>query len=347
MATAARVKVVVLAGALLAATGCSGPRPAAYSEAEARTFVEVRGFEPTPEDFVRAVDTDALDVVAALLALGLDPDAEGRALASAARAGRLEMLRLLLDAGADPNLSTRNNQTALAAAVIHHRREAVDLLLDRGANVGGNPQTGDPPLLFAVDIEIARRLLDAGAPVDARDARGGTALMGAVMVGDLALVNLLLERNADADATDTAGRSALLYATVFRFTAIQERLLAAGADRLPRPEVAIGALESYVGRYGDEAGTLFQIVANPGRLLLIERSTDGLLFASELVPLSATRFYRANDPGAVIFEIRLEDGRVTGLAHTEYSGWATFPRLENGAAESLPEPGLGTAGLRK
>ncbi len=77
---------------------------------------------------------------------------------------------------------------------------------------------------------------------------------------------------------------------------------------------------------------MYQIVADPGRLLLIERGTDGLLFANELVPLSATRFYRSNDPGAVIFEMRLEDGRVTGLAHTDYSGWATFPRLEDGSS---------------
>ena len=331
MAPTPWLKVAVLAATLLAALSCDGLKPAAFTEAEARAFLEARRFEPTPADLARAVNEDALDVVAALFALGLDPDAlDGRALTSAAAAGRLEMLRLLLDAGVDPNLSGANNQTALAAAVIHHQAEAVDLLLDRGAKAGGDPQSGEPPLLFAVDAEIAERLLDAGAPVDARDARGGTALMGAIMVGDVALVDLLLERNADPDATDDAGRSALLYATLFRFAALEERLLAAGATRLPPPEAAIGAYESYVGRYGDETGMLFQIVANPGRMLLIERGADGLLFANELVPLSATRFYRSNDPGAVIFEVRLEEGRVTGLAHTEYSGWASFPKLENG-----------------
>ncbi|HEX2463260.1 MAG TPA: ankyrin repeat domain-containing protein [Thermoanaerobaculia bacterium] len=318
---------------MLLTIGCGRPTPSSYTEAEARTFLAARGFEPTTADLARAVDEDALDVVAALLALGLDPDAfEGRALASAARAGRLEMMRLLLDAGADPNLGGADHQGALAVAVIHHQREAVDLLIDQGADVRADPQAGDPPLLFAVDLEIAERLLDAGAPVDARDARGGTALMGAIMVGDLDMVDLLLERNADPDATDTAGRSAMLYATLFRSPAIQERLLAAGADRLPSRDVAIGAFESYVGRYGDPDGTLYQIVANPGRLLLIERGADGLLFTNELVPLSATRFFRANDPGAIIFEIRLEDGRVTGLAHTEHSGWVTFPRLPTGAS---------------
>jgi ankyrin repeat protein len=331
MAPASRLKAAALAATLLAALSCDGLEPGAFTEAEARAFLEARRFQPTPADLARAVNEDALDVVAAQLALGLDPDAlEGRALASAARAGRLEMLRLLLDAGADPNLGGAGNQTALAAAVIHHQDAAVDLLLDRGAKAGGDPRSGVPPLLFALDVEIAERLLDAGAPVDARDARGGTALMGAVLIGDADLVDLLLERNADPDATDSAGRSALLYATILRFAALEERLLAAGATRLPAPEAVIRAFEAYVGRYGDETGTLYQIVANPGRMLLIERGANGRLFANELVPLSATRFYRSNDPGAVIFEVRLEEGRVTGLAHTDYSGWATFPKLESG-----------------
>jgi hypothetical protein len=330
--------VTALACALLASSSCGGPRPAPSTEARSRAFVEARGFALTPEDLLRAVDDDALDVVGALLALGLDPDAlEGRALASAARSGRIEMLRLLLDAGADPNLGAAARQTPLAAAVIHHQRKAVELLIDRGAEPGRDPQFGEPPLLFAVDIEIAERLLDAGAQVDARDGRGGTALMGAVMIGDLPMVELLLERHADPDATDAVGRTALLYATALRFTEIQERLLAAGAAGLPGPEVAIGAHSSYVGRYGNAAGLVYQIVADPGRLLLVERDSGGLLFANELVPLSATRFYRANDPGTVLFELRLEDGRVTGLAHTEYSGWATFERLENDPASSAAE----------
>jgi ankyrin repeat protein len=267
-------------------------------------------------------------VVAALLALDVDPDAlKGRALASAAREGRVEMIDLLLDGGADPNLSGAESRDAVAAAVIHGQREAVDLLLERGADVRGKTKPGESPLIFAVDAAIAQRLLDAGAAVDARDLRGGTPLMGAAMVGDRAMVDLLLERGADPDATDSVGRTALLYASLFRFSDIAERLLEAGADRLPSPAVALRAHASYVGRYGDETGSVLQIVAEPGRLLLVESDTRGQLFANELLPLSPTRFYRANDPGAVIFEMKVEDGRVTGLQYTLISGWATLTRL--------------------
>jgi ankyrin repeat protein len=323
----------VIAAALLAATSCGAPSPSAYTVEQARAYVAARGFEAAPEELLRAVDGDALDVVAALLALGVDPDAlGGRALSSAAREGRIEMLELLLDGGADPNLGRADRQNAVAAAVIHHQREAVEVLLERGADLRSAQRPGESPLLYAVDVGIAERLLDGGADVDARDARGGTALMGAVMVGDRAMVDLLLARGADPDATDSAGRTALLYATVLRFSEIQERLLGAGADRLPSPEVAMHEHGSYVGRYGDASGSILQIVAEPGRLLLIERDAKGLLFANELRPLSPTRFYRANDPGAVIYEMRVEDGRVTSLAHTAISGWASFARLADDPA---------------
>ena len=328
-----RSRRAVVTFVLLAVASCGAPSPSAFTEAQARAYLETRRFEATPEDLLRAVNEDALDVVAALLAVGVDPDElPGRALSSAARQGRIEMLELLLDGGADPNLGDAERQNAVTAAVIHNQRDAVDLLLARGADLRRAVQPGESPLLYAVDQGIAERLLAAGAEVDARDVRGGTALMGAVMLGDREMVDLLLDHGADAKAIDSVGRSAMLYAAVFHFTDIQERLLEAGADRLPPREVAMREHASYVGRYGDASGSVLQIVAEPGRLLLVERDNKGQPYANELLPLSATRFYRANDPGAVIFEMRLEDGRVTGLAHTQMKGWATFTRLADDPA---------------
>src|SRR5688572_18416244 len=319
---------------LLGSTACGGPQPSDFTEATARAYLDARGISATPDDLVRAVGTDALDLAAAILAAGVSPDAlEGLPLAVAARLGHLEMLHLLLDAGADPNRSGPRGQTPLALAVIHRQDETIDLLLEAGANPDGGSQSSTRPLLFAIDAEVAERLLQAGASVDARDTNGGTALMNAAILGDSALVDLLLEHRADVNATDKAGRPALLYATVARYGEIRKRLLAAGADPLPGHEIARSGYTSFLGRYGEPGGPQYEIVADPGMLLLVEQGPDGLLFAAELAPLSPARFYRSNDPGATIFELRIEDGRVTALARMQSSTWEVFPRVDASAAD--------------
>jgi hypothetical protein len=320
------------AAVFLVLIACGGPKPADFTAATAQAFIEARGFTATPEDLVRAVAGDALDVAAALLALGVSADAlDGRPVAIAARSGYVEMLRLLLDAGADPNRVGPQSQSPLAFAVMHRHDEAIEVLLAAGADPNG--KAGAHPLLFAVDTGTAERLLDAGASADARDANGGTALTGAVMLGDAAMVDLLLEHGADVDATDKAGRPALLYATVAQFEEIRERLLAAGADPLPGHEIARASYTSFLGRYGTPEGLQYEIVADPGRLLLIEPSPAGQLYASELAPLSATRFYRVNDPGAAVFEMRVEGGLVTGLARMQSTTWEVFERIGKTASD--------------
>ena len=63
------------------------------------------------------------------------------------------------------------------------------------------------------DLEAVRKLLDAGATVNAADAHGNTALMLAAEAsresGRALLVKLLLERGADADVRDPGGLTAL------------------------------------------------------------------------------------------------------------------------------------------
>jgi hypothetical protein len=324
---------LLVASLALHAAGCGNPSPADYTEAEARAYLAARGFEFTPEELARSAREDALDVVIAFLAAGIDPDAlGGRAAALAAGRGTIEVLRLLLEAGADPNLPGGSfGQTPLIAAVLRDRIEAAELLLEAGADPDARTRSGAVALHFAKDVETARLLLEAGADPGLADSRGATPLMGAILLGDVGLIELLLEHGADPNATDQDGRSALLYAKVMHFSEIEERLLAAGA-KLPRPQLGIATLATYVGRYrGDR--THYEIVLERDGLLLIQVAGDGLLFASELVPLTPTTFYRSGDPGLVLFAIEIEDGRVTGLSRTGPSGWVTVPRLEETALD--------------
>jgi uncharacterized protein len=90
-----------------------------------------------------------------------------------------------------------------------------------------------PPLLGAAeaaDMATLRRLLDAGTPVDARDARGRTALLAATHANHVDAARLLIERGADVNAKDEIQDSPFLYAGAQGRLEILRLTLGAGAD---------------------------------------------------------------------------------------------------------------------
>ncbi len=75
--------------------------------------------------------------------------------------------------------------------------------------------TQTPALVGAAeagDLTALRRLLDAGAAVDTRDARRRTALLAATHANRIDAARLLIERGADVNAKDQMQDSPFLYA---------------------------------------------------------------------------------------------------------------------------------------
>jgi ankyrin repeat protein len=62
------------------------------------------------------------------------------------------------------------------------------------------------------DVEAVRQVLDAGAPIATRDARGRNAVLAATQGGHAAAARLLIERGADVNAQDDIADSAFLLA---------------------------------------------------------------------------------------------------------------------------------------
>ena len=85
-------------------------------------------------------------------------------------------------------------------------------LIDRGAEVSAKTSTGSDALMWASfngHIPAVTLLLDHGADVNARDNDGLNALMFAAMYDKLEFAVFLLTRGFDLDATDNYGKTAL------------------------------------------------------------------------------------------------------------------------------------------
>ena len=112
----------------------------------------------------------------------------------AAKAGDTEVVRLLLEKGADPKLATRAGiNPAMAAAGLGTKEE----------DTTGRHKT-EAEIIASIEL-----CLKAGADVNAQDSRGQTALYGAAEKGYDKVVKYLAEHGAKLDMKDRQGKTAL------------------------------------------------------------------------------------------------------------------------------------------
>jgi len=150
------------------------------------------------------------DVVAVLLAAGPDLD-----IFDATSVGATARVAELLDR--DPVLATAYSGDGfypLGLAAFFGHLETARLLLARGADVkqvSRNPMKVQAlhSALAGNHREVARALLEAGAPVNAGQQEGWTPLMEAVLHDDVEIAKMLLARGADPKAQNDAGKSAI------------------------------------------------------------------------------------------------------------------------------------------
>jgi ankyrin repeat protein len=115
--------------------------------------------------------------------------------------GNLDIVKLLLDNGADINAISKNGfvATPLQGSVVMKNSTLGKLLLDRGANVSPRGEGGTSPLQEAAgsgQIEFARLLLERGADANARDDAGKTPRTIALDYKQPEIANLLREHGA-------------------------------------------------------------------------------------------------------------------------------------------------------
>jgi ankyrin repeat protein len=208
---------------------------------------DARQSEPSGEThLMMAAHVGVLAVVEQLLNHGAQVDARDphygqTALMFAARAGHADVVSVLLARGANTNAATKAGE---APAFIKPNSVpgfgyGVGILrggvpADRGRR---EPAPGRmTPLLYAArhdHVEIAKRLIAAGADVNAKEANGIWPLLMAISNDNMAVAHYLLAHGSDVNGQDWYGRSPLWEAVNVRNLYVHNATFRNGIDRGP------------------------------------------------------------------------------------------------------------------
>ncbi len=169
--------------------------------------------------------------------------------------GNVEMTRLLLEAGADPD----------DGESLYHATEQPDLACLKQLLAHGATVTGSNAIKHILDWENAeglRLLLDAGGDPNETNPQGDTALHWAVRRGrSPEIVAMLLDAGADIDAVREDGRTAYAVAIVGGQAAVAELLAVRGAD------TRLSAIDAFVAGQGSEVPRESALSPENARLL--------------------------------------------------------------------------------
>jgi ankyrin repeat protein len=260
------LKIVTLIGLLLWQVGCAQARPAVDYKVLA-TLIKNNQTAALRDNLRRysksdinlqgrttltalAISQNRTEAVSALLDWGVDAnrtlafevgneklDISPLIYAISSKAS-LEVVELLVQRGANVNQAS-DTLLPLNFALSLRQYVAANYLIDRGANVNGvtgvNDMTPVMELSFYAESDLAAmqnlfaKMVHGGAKVNAKTAKGTSALVLAATFGKTALVQLLLESGADPNTVNGKGDNVLALAKQKKHDEIVAVLLKFGA----------------------------------------------------------------------------------------------------------------------
>jgi len=196
--------------------------------------------QPPPADPAAALLTAATagdaDRVAVALRAGAPLESrDGRqrtALLLAVTEDRLDVARLLVALGADPDALDDRHDTPWLVTGVTGSVAMLEVLLPAGPDLTIRNRFGGVSVIPAAErghVEYVRRVVQTGIDVNHVNDPGWTALLEAVVYGDGSapyqeIVRVLLAAGADPDIRDAQGRTALQHAEARGQTAVAEIL---------------------------------------------------------------------------------------------------------------------------
>lgn len=264
------------------------------------------------------------DLAARLIKAGAHAGRSPTALSHAVARKDIELVRLLLDAGADVRPAQGDAGAAGAAgeepapvaeALAGGQMEVVRLMLERGAD----PNLCLEHAFVTGDGALMDLLLERGLKLDLPGADGNPPLVRAAIEGKEGLIVKFLEKGASLEQTGALAQTAYHMAVIHRKEKAVEALLAAGAKpdspfRKPAPEelLALFGSDYFVKWFKrDEGLTPLMLAASRGdvpqlRLLLKAGAKRGaqtkgwhrypIVFACDTVNLGAAQILLGRNP---------------------------------------------------
>jgi len=204
-------------------------------------------------------------------------DEQMRPLFIAVQHNSFKMVELLVHAGANINMNSENEWSALSGAASYGNSRIVSFLINNGANVNIEEEEGESPLYIAANngyTRVVRLLIDAGANINKENDNGMSALSGAASRGWLQIVELLIEKGANINGITKEGFSPLLSAVFLNKNQSVKLLLENGADVYKKGNIL-----------GARPLTPLMMAITNLRVRRRVRSTDGIAKINEIIKM--------------------------------------------------------------
>ena len=181
-----------------------------------------------------AVESGNIEMVSILLESGANPNIIGSKgstpLQRASKNGHIAIVEKLIKYKADPNQVAIDGATALMLASNYNHLDILNILLSAGAQVNKAMADGWTALMFACDqnyIKIVQRLLKAGADpnVSTHSSKCSPVYFATSKYSDPSILLALAEAGADLNVTTYTGATPLVIASQLGFETTVEVLL--------------------------------------------------------------------------------------------------------------------------
>jgi len=259
--------------------------------------------QPPSERLFRAAQSGDRRTVADLIAASAPTDwtdPEGMTpLLAAFRAGRPDIARLLIAAGADVRATDRLGRQCMhfAAAAPQCLVPGDTLFEVDGMATNAADSTGARPLHRACSSAVEPLICSGAAHRETRDMKNRTPLMRAAVEGRIAALEALIEHQCDAAAKDQDGRTALRMVAGTRQGTAAVAMLAARSWTPGGDKDGFTPLHAAVAAAGPE-GYLQAVI-----LVLGDADTKAVDNRGR-TPLHAVNFFRACADGTALAETR-------------------------------------------